>query len=219
MGRSVVRYWIAAASGETVIFDGHAQGDVIGGLNQAAVDLAKLQIMSDHFGAIGKVGDPLIISADLVVNAGGGRLVYQDGTGTTDVFIVQSSDRRVEAWLSGNTFTRLRVNRGHVVLNPAIAGYIISRLGIAYVNCLDADAYVGMGALSYVVSNFYQMGGLCEAECSFVDNGVVVIVAGRLRVHGVAASAPTNTTLAGGTIECWGKSPPAVNLSGRERFS
>jgi hypothetical protein len=101
-------------SNEVVIFDGSGQGSVVGGLNQTAIDLDRLELLSAYGGSIGVPGNPLIISADEVIHQGSGTLCYQDGGGTTDLMIVDSPNAVNAAYLGGNTITRARILNGYL---------------------------------------------------------------------------------------------------------
>jgi hypothetical protein len=161
--------WVAASfdtnllpgNNEKVIFDGFGQGSVVGGLNQAAVDLDLLQIDEAYTGNIGAVSDPLIISADEVVYQGSGTMHYRDGNGITDLMIVESPNVLQAAVLSGDTITRLRVLNGRVQLVSGFTG-TISTLEIAP-SGVDTNTYVEVLPNGFcLISELFMNGGVFD---------------------------------------------------------
>jgi hypothetical protein len=188
--------WVAAsfstgllpASNEEVYFDARGQGDVVGGLDQTAIDLDLLNIAEDYDGNIGADGAPLIISADVVAMRGNGTLSYKDGGGTTDVLIVDSANLQDAAIVDGATISRLRVVRGgtNVLASATVALLEMEEVqyGTTIVTMADGAAapalyMVGGNLTTYAVGftvlsggyirllgnatgGWYQAGGYCN---------------------------------------------------------
>lgn len=144
------------ASNEVVIFDELGQGDVIGGLNQTAVDLDLLRIERGYRGRIGRHGDPLIISADIVTHRGTGTLHYTDGSGITDLMIIDSPNNAEAAFLSG-TIDRLRIIQGRVELMSGISA--VSSLEISRADDAIVPPYVTIneGVTAGFVTGWFRM--------------------------------------------------------------
>ena len=196
------------ASNDTVIFGSWGQGDVISSLSQTAVDLDLLQIQDSYFGRIGNHGNPLIISADLVIARGRGTLHYQDGNGTTDVMILDSDNLVNAAYIGGNTITRLRVMKGRVKLVTGIG--TIADLEVSYRSNIDGDAYVDAGDLgALVVTDLRMDGGTLKVFGATIQN--FTISAGLLDAYTLSTSGSTATYQTGGRVR-WTDVPP-VGLS------
>ena len=176
------------ASNEIVRFDGSAQGDCIGGLNQTAVDLDLLEVHPSYYGRIGVEGNPLIISADEVILQGRGTTHYQDGDGTTDLMIVDSDNLQQAVKLYSGTFTRVRLLKGRTVLGPLFSTVITDlevgsrgqpdtdvrldglrsslstftrfRMNAGYVTGIAGISSVGSGQYAMVSGGTWRCGGL-----------------------------------------------------------
>ena len=207
------------ASTEIVRFDGTAQGDVIGGLDQSAVDLALLQINRTYRGRIGAPGNPLIVSSDLVLASGSGQLNYRDGNGTTDVFIVDSDNLVDAVHLGGTSITRIRVLKGRVDIDADFGG--ANTLEIGYRNMPDVDANVvandGLTAL-FVVNLIMNAGRLTSRNFPYdAATAQAIIHGGVLTVKQGDAVTTGTTYLVGGTLR-WNATAPsgvAKSLAGR----
>lgn len=225
------------ANNEKVVFDGTGQGSVIGGLNQAAVDLDLLQVDPEYTGNIGQTGNPLIISADEVVYQGGGSMWYQDGSGITDLMIVESANYIDAVSLSGATITRLRTIDGRVNILPNFTG-IIAKLEIdpgvsnfgAYVDvfngstCSVTDAYVTGGVLNAnevhlfpgATINVVMLGGIyytiygIEFNANFVVAGGAVVWSGFSAAAGSTSFWNGNLLLLGGVFDARPGGPKSI---------
>jgi hypothetical protein len=165
---------------EKVIFDGTGQGDVVGGLDQSAVDLDLLQVDAGYEGNIGADGGPLIISADEVIYQGLGTLAYKDGNGITDLMIVDSANLQDAVKLSGATITRLRCRMGHTALLGDFTG-TIAKLELAP-RLANSQVVVDVGmTFGGDVTDMWMQGGTLQGRSPFVGlNAHKILISGGL---------------------------------------
>jgi len=175
-------------SNEEVYFDGTANGDVVSGLNQTAVDLDKLHIKAEYSGTIGAHGNPLIISADTVIHEGTGTLYYQDGGGQTDVILIRSTNLIDAAWLNGATFDRVRIIGGKVSFGSTFTCQTRMEIGdgtAGYTAIVDAENGPGADVPEFrMISGFLSGQGAYHlltpgvGGYAFMSGGTVILDAG-----------------------------------------
>lgn len=200
--------WVAAsfdsnllpASNEIVRFDGTGQGDVIGGLDQTAVDLDELTISPAYFGQIGNHGAPLIISADLVVHRGRGSLFYQNGAGTTDLLFVDSDNLVDAAFLGGSAFSRVVLLKGRTTLLVGLE--TLTDLEVSYRTNDIGDVILdarNLATAKPIITDFRQDGGTALFNRPLMENMIVTNGVCRM-FHRNQTSSPQFTYQTGGTV-------------------
>lgn len=185
---------------ETVIFGSWAQGDVISDLDQTAVDLDALQVQDGYFGRIGNHGNPLIISADLIIHRGRGTLHFQQGSSTTDLIIIDSDNKVNAAYISGADISRLRLLKGKTKLLVGIEN--VTDIEVSYRNDPQNDVILdalGLANAKPIVADLRMDGGTVFFHRPLIEN--IVVADGVLRVfYHQNTTSPQFTYQTGGRV-------------------
>lgn len=192
-----------------MIFNERGRGDVVAGLNQTTVDLDLLDVQEGYDGYIGADGNPLIISANTVLYRGQGSMTYQDGNGTTDLMIVDSSNLQDAVQLTGSTITRLRVRRGKATVLASFTGTFTDVEMASRLGGRGAVVEVAAGA-NLAITNLYLSGGDIFGDINIGLSTLFVVSGGSFETALGQSAITASLILTGGSFT-W--SPVTSNVA------